>query len=283
MFLDRFLPLKRPRGEKQLKPRNIIEAPKLSRPVLIAEGGKVKSRADKIENRERIDGYEVIFHGEDASIYNPDTGTAVVIDGISSGQRQTTLEIVKKLAVKLMKILESERIDFNPNELLTELDNIEGAGGAMVLGARYLPETDQLILVDIGNCQAALGSGNTFTDIKINPAVKTGRREPVAVIKPKARPPKLNDDRPSVQQSYLQVIDLKKWKLDHGIVKDKGLTLLLGSDGYEESVGKNLVQAAPVIKQLGIERTVQAIDSKDDITIIMMELTPSVAAEKVAA
>lgn len=231
------------------------------------------------------EGITLYMNGDDVYAFDPDLGMGIIADGttaassVPKGQESPSRQMARIGTLGLAKLFEQTEELSSPEEKkaliegkLDELTSLmiegEKSGGTMLLGTLYLPETNQLLVVDIGNCQLAVQKGNEFVSLKNKPT-KKDKEEPIKISKNKMKDrAQIVDTRTGAERTpYVYLINLDEYTDEQG-----ELRLLLGSDGYEESTGEDLATAGTKLIKEGISGAIKRTHPKDDISVLDLHI-----------
>ncbi len=222
------------------------------------------------------EGFALEQAGQDVITYNKDRGIAVVIDGMSTG---TASKEMAKVAARGLRNLLEEAPDYITDAELDQwvTDQLEdyvvkplqigGFGGVEVLGVKYLPSTDSLLIVDIGTGQWAI-IDESGTVVQAKPKMeKTGKADELYIGLKSDGSAAIEDQR-ARQTPLVYRISLRELRQGQGTLR-----ILVGSDGYEVCTGQDLAQAAPQIIEQGPQPAVgQITRTNDDVSLLEMTI-----------
>ncbi len=138
---------------------------------LFAIGSKRQGKMPKLRSKDLLgvkqwpenEAYNLNKLGEDYVELDPTINAMVVCDGNSTGECSAdAARLVAQRALEIFRgipsgaSLEDARVYVQGRvlELATILDSLESNGGTTVLAARYFPEFNAAVLIDIGDCEA---------------------------------------------------------------------------------------------------------------------------------
>lgn len=136
---------------------------------LYSFGSKRQGKMPKLRPKELLkawpskETYNLNKLGEDYVELDPSINAMVVCDGNSSGEcsadaarlvAQRTMEIFRGIPAGASLEAAQAYVSGRVSELGTILDSLESNGGTTVLAARYFPEFNAAVLIDIGDCEA---------------------------------------------------------------------------------------------------------------------------------
>ncbi|MFA6027714.1 MAG: hypothetical protein WC752_02205 [Patescibacteria group bacterium] len=227
-------------------------------------------------------------YGEDVVSIDEIAGTAIIIDGMSgmkkggidkstaalmeaAGTKQEitddSLPIAKEIASRLNRALQEIPSDISGDQAVAELTKsfknvlnnieLEVTGGAMILAVKYLPDTDELLIIDIGNCQLALQGVDKFSDIKLD---RGGISAFQTFYDKKNKKIGIYDNRPNNKKTpYIYSVPLANFRTD----SSQPITLFMGSDGLNET-NSHMTRIHDLEQQ--VQRTIELIE-KDEAHI----------------
>lgn len=136
---------------------------------LYSFGSKRQGKMPKFRSKELLkpwpsnETYNLNRLGEDYVELDPSINAMVVCDGNSTGEcsadaarlvAQRTMEIFRGIPSGASFEDAQAYVNDRVSELVTILDGLESNGGTTVLAARYFPEFNAAVLIDIGDCEA---------------------------------------------------------------------------------------------------------------------------------
>ncbi len=256
---------------------------------------RAKKEAAKTTEVIEEEGVTMYINGDDVYSFDPNLGIGIIADGttassyVPEGQENPSRQMARIGTLGLAKLFQEAQRLSNPEEKKSLIEkNLDGlidsliegkaSAGTMLLGTLYLPETNQLLVVDIGNCQLAAKHGGKFVPLKTQ-ATKEGKGEPIKILKNKGwDKARITDERTEEERSpYVYLIDLDEYTDEQG-----ELRLLLGSDGYEESAGEDLATAGSKLVAEGVSGAIKRTSPKDDISIVDLHILVKTPGQPVA-
>lgn len=162
--VDHYIALRLENGKPSLQEQQESSAAKL-----YSFGSKRQGKMPKIRSKELLkpwpsnETYNLNRLGEDYVELDPSINAMVVCDGNSTGECSAdAARLVAQRAMEIFRGIPSDAsleaaqtyVNGRVSELASVLDSLESNGGTTVLAARYFPEFNAAVLIDIGDCEA---------------------------------------------------------------------------------------------------------------------------------
>lgn len=216
--------------------------------------------------------------GEDVMVVDHSQSLAVVADGMSNGS--DSFEVARRAAHQAEAILRRvdaagfdsmDQIRFfvegDLGDILVDIDSMDqfSRGGTTLLACRYFPKFDAMIMIDIGDCEAVLTTGQDTLALKqVDRAAKTPSHIGKAVSG------SASFTHPAKEQ-IVTVVSLAEFRRAH---TDETIHLLMATDGLYNNTGQSLSDQANEIVKHGVRTIVKQVgSSRDDIVLIDIDLS----------
>lgn len=216
--------------------------------------------------------------GEDVMVVDRSKSIAVVADGMSNGS--DSFEIARRAAHRAEAILQTVDeagfdsmdqirwfVEGDLNNILVDINSMDqlSKGGTTLLACRYFPKFDAMIMIDIGDCEAVLTTGQDTLALKqVDHQVKTPSHIGKAV----------SGSASFVHQSaeqLVKIVSLAEFRRAH---PDETIHLLMATDGLYNNTGRSLSDQASEIVEHGVRTIVKQVGSNtDDIVLIDIDLS----------
>lgn len=226
---------------------------------------------------ERFEQYQFGTFGQDVLLVDHHNGSVVVADGTSTFPDLYSVANVTAHACEDMLANVSEEFADNLEQLQWYAEAAEGTiitaleelppstiGSTAVFAARYFRKFDALVVIEIGDCEAALATADAVQGISYTvprsgalPHIQKNKHQLAAVVDPQKKP-------------LVRVVSVTEFRRAH---PNRTIHLVGGSDGLHNNSGLTLEQQARAIVRDGVQTTLKHCAlQKDDMTLFDLEL-----------